>query len=238
MPTFNSQALESNLHRIPNLSEHFIYFNDDVFLGTPVSRLDFFSSDNKVKVLFEKSLSPSGPPLENETSYRRAWRNTNAFLDKLYKPEPRYRLKHAPFALRKSFIEEAEKVFPFIFESNSSHKFRSDMDYNMTNGLLQYYWYYNNKIEVGEMTNIMVSLRDDKFIEITKKNLEKIILLKINCFCLQDVMGDNSYQTKKLLNEFLNSFILIRLHGKIIKFLFDIKVKTVVIYVSRIGLFF
>jgi hypothetical protein len=40
MPTFNSLAIESVLHRIPDLSEQFIYFNNDVFLGapTPLSR--------------------------------------------------------------------------------------------------------------------------------------------------------------------------------------------------------
>ena len=32
LPTFNSNAIELNLHRIPGLSEQFVYFNDDVFL--------------------------------------------------------------------------------------------------------------------------------------------------------------------------------------------------------------
>jgi hypothetical protein len=33
LPTFSSPAIEANLHRIAGLSEHFLYFNDDVFLG-------------------------------------------------------------------------------------------------------------------------------------------------------------------------------------------------------------
>lgn len=41
LPTFNSHAIESNLHRIPHLQEYFIYFNDDVFLGAPVTPEDF-----------------------------------------------------------------------------------------------------------------------------------------------------------------------------------------------------
>jgi len=32
LPTFNTNAIELNLHRIPGLSEQFVYFNDDVFL--------------------------------------------------------------------------------------------------------------------------------------------------------------------------------------------------------------
>lgn len=41
LPTFNSNVIELNLFRIPELSEHFVLFNDDVFLTQPVSP-DFF----------------------------------------------------------------------------------------------------------------------------------------------------------------------------------------------------
>jgi hypothetical protein len=43
LPVFNSLAIETCLHQIPGLSEHFIYFNDDTFLGRPVTPWDFFS---------------------------------------------------------------------------------------------------------------------------------------------------------------------------------------------------
>nr|CAH7747605.1 unnamed protein product [Callosobruchus chinensis] len=43
LPTFSSPAIESNLHRIPNLSKRFIYFNDDVFLASPTFREDFYT---------------------------------------------------------------------------------------------------------------------------------------------------------------------------------------------------
>lgn len=31
LPTFSSHTIEMNLHRIPGLAEHFVYFNDDMF---------------------------------------------------------------------------------------------------------------------------------------------------------------------------------------------------------------
>ncbi len=37
LPTFNSRAIELNFHRIKDLSEHFVYFNDDMFINRPVS---------------------------------------------------------------------------------------------------------------------------------------------------------------------------------------------------------
>jgi hypothetical protein len=42
LPTFNSRALELNLHRIPGLSEQFVYFNDDVLLIRDTVPEDFF----------------------------------------------------------------------------------------------------------------------------------------------------------------------------------------------------
>lgn len=41
LPTFSSHPIELNLHRITGLSEHFVYFNDDIFLNAPVTA-DFF----------------------------------------------------------------------------------------------------------------------------------------------------------------------------------------------------
>ena len=42
LPVFNSNALEVNLHRIKGLAEHFVYFNDDVFIINKVKKEDFF----------------------------------------------------------------------------------------------------------------------------------------------------------------------------------------------------
>lgn len=42
LPTFSSHPIELNLHRIPGLAEHFVYFNDDFFLNAPVGPELFF----------------------------------------------------------------------------------------------------------------------------------------------------------------------------------------------------
>jgi hypothetical protein len=42
LPTFNSSAIELNLHRIEGLSEKFIFFNDDMFIIKPMQKTDFF----------------------------------------------------------------------------------------------------------------------------------------------------------------------------------------------------
>ena len=49
LPTFNSNVIELMIHKIPDLAEHFVHFNDDVFLINPVYPDDYFTSDGTVK---------------------------------------------------------------------------------------------------------------------------------------------------------------------------------------------
>ena len=42
LPTFSSHVIEMNLHRIPDLAEHFVYFNDDTFLLREFQPENFF----------------------------------------------------------------------------------------------------------------------------------------------------------------------------------------------------
>ncbi|MBX4777370.1 capsular biosynthesis protein, partial [Klebsiella sp. CVUAS 10191.3] len=37
LPTFNSRAIEVNIHKIKDLSEQFVYFNDDMLLNAPIN---------------------------------------------------------------------------------------------------------------------------------------------------------------------------------------------------------
>lgn len=42
LPTFSSHTIEMNIHRIPGLAEHFVYFNDDMFMLRPFQPESFF----------------------------------------------------------------------------------------------------------------------------------------------------------------------------------------------------
>ena len=50
LPNTNSNAIETTLHNIPNLSEHFIYFNDDFFIGKTLPFTFFFTLTGKAIV--------------------------------------------------------------------------------------------------------------------------------------------------------------------------------------------
>ncbi|KAJ6024760.1 hypothetical protein N7540_005557 [Penicillium herquei] len=50
LPVFSSSAIESNLDRIAGLSDYFLYFNDDVFLGAPIKPDDFIGPSGAQKI--------------------------------------------------------------------------------------------------------------------------------------------------------------------------------------------
>ncbi|KAG0729643.1 N-acetylglucosamine-1-phosphotransferase subunits alpha/beta [Chionoecetes opilio] len=56
LPTFSSPAIESHIHRIPGLSDNYLYLNDDVMLGSEVWPEDFFSPGPGYKVYLSWSL--------------------------------------------------------------------------------------------------------------------------------------------------------------------------------------
>lgn len=63
LPTFNSNVLEIYLHKIRGLSEHFVYFNDDMFLLDRVAPEDFFRAGKPCDMLALQAVvaNPSNP---------------------------------------------------------------------------------------------------------------------------------------------------------------------------------
>lgn len=59
LPIFNSHAIEVNLHRIPDLSEQFVYFNDDTFLLKSVSSERFFKNGKPRDIFSLNALTDS-----------------------------------------------------------------------------------------------------------------------------------------------------------------------------------
>lgn len=60
LPTFSSRAIDLNFHRIEELSEQFIMFNDDFFLTAPVKETDFFQDGLPVDVFMEYPIMCGG----------------------------------------------------------------------------------------------------------------------------------------------------------------------------------
>lgn len=158
LPTFSSHVIELNLHRIEGLSEHFVYFNDDIFLTAPVRPEDFFVDGLPCDYLEESPLTFWEGRTGNGVKM-----NDILFLDKhfdrkkmrktmkrkLYAPcDPKGMLRnlalnvvndsaffgikihHLTQTYRKSTFEQVWQVEEERLRKVCSHKFRDERDVN------------------------------------------------------------------------------------------------------------
>ncbi|MBP5529152.1 MAG: Stealth CR1 domain-containing protein [Lachnospiraceae bacterium] len=67
LPTFNSNAIEMYLHKIPGLSEKFVYFNDDMIILKKLKEEDFFLRDKPRDMLALQPVvaNPYNPVMSN-----------------------------------------------------------------------------------------------------------------------------------------------------------------------------
>jgi hypothetical protein len=129
LPTFNSLAIEANLHRIPGLSENYLYFNDDVFLGRPVTLEDFFSKATGHQVYFDGWTLPNQRTARSTTD--RAIANTQFLLDRRFKQRERRALSHVPIFYRSDIVAEVARLWRSELAATSSHRFRAADDVAM-----------------------------------------------------------------------------------------------------------
>lgn len=58
LPVFNSNAIETSIHKIPGLSRYYAYFNDDFFLGQPLD-IHNFLKEGEYTIGVETNNAPS-----------------------------------------------------------------------------------------------------------------------------------------------------------------------------------
>lgn len=131
LPTFNSQAIEAHLHRIPGISEHFIYLCDDMMFGQPMHRTDFFDFNGNPVILHRGYIlyKAKTKVTAEMPGYKAARINAHALLAKLFgraKAEKSYDLCHQAKAITKSDFESAwaNPDIARAFELTSKSRFR------------------------------------------------------------------------------------------------------------------
>ncbi len=127
LPTFNSNAIEMCLHRIPGVSRKFLYFNDDLFLGRACQPSDFTSAGTDTSY-FEKIDLPDQLDLENTSD--QACYNTLREIETLM---PGVTLTHMPGHMPQVYdrerLVELEARFPDAFARTETNRFRSPDDF-------------------------------------------------------------------------------------------------------------
>lgn len=213
-PTFNSHTIELNFHRIPELAENFVYFNDDSFLIKEVSQEDFFKNGLPRDVAILNPIVPKSYDsvsnvmvndigiINSHFSFRKSFKeNWSKWLNYRYKRLLPLNLlfqpwssvvglyqQHLPTSLLKSTMEEVWQKEPEILHETSVRKYR-DTKSDVNQWLFKEWLIMDGKFEPRNIDfgkYIMIEdIQDvDKFRRAKGKSVTKVV-------CLNDHVEDN-----------------------------------------------
>ncbi len=155
LPVFSANPIEINFHRIPGLAEHFVYFNDDMFVINTMKKEDFFvnglpremaamylltnnGEEDTFKYMLFRMIGEVNKNFNLRESIRKnplKWFNprykkhllNNFLLYRFHKLSGLY-TPHVPSSLRKSTMEQVWNTITEVMLETCTHKFRNPRD--------------------------------------------------------------------------------------------------------------
>lgn len=222
LPVFSANPIESNIHRIPGLSEHFVFFNDDMYLTAPVSPDDFFSDEGLPK--YNTALAPitterygTGHFQMNDMGIITSHFTRKEILKNGQFFSPKQGIKqivktllysnakficgfwesHLPYPLLKSTFELVWEKESDALNKTSSNRFRDPSDTNVW--LFKYWQIASGKYAVGD-----VNLGSIFYLENADNKLwDTIVSKKFRIMCIND--GYNIQNEELVRNNFINA---------------------------------
>lgn len=201
LPTFNSHAIEANLHRISGLTEQFLYLNDDVFLGRGVGPETFFTPGGAARIFPSRQRIQGGPgalPVDTAAANNRA-----VLLDRFQRTAS-FKFKHTVHAQVRSTLEDIDRDYPELVAATSAARFRSDSDLSIPSSLAHYYGVGTGRAVVSSVDYRYVDLDDPR---------AQLLLARLlwnappEMFCLNQVRSVRDGQARgAMLANFLGSF--------------------------------
>lgn len=213
LPTFNSLALEINIHNIKGLSENFVYLNDDTFIIRQTKETDFFKNGLPVDAAILDAIGITGlysyliiNSIEMINKYfdkktiiknnRLKWLNLR-YGKELYRTLALYPWEsftgivnpHLPVAYNKNTFEEVWKAEYDKLCKTSAHRFRSKDDLC---GYLMRYW----RLAKGEFSPVGINSMGKYFSIFYESDCnaicDAITKQKFNMICINDDLKDVS----------------------------------------------
>lgn len=205
LPTFNSNAIEWNIYKIPSLAENFVYFNDDTLLNAPVEPEDFFENnlpkDFKIynskiprqafdKIIFNNLLLMNSEFKQSNKhkllNIKYGWQQIRTFLclPQVFKGIPGYLDPHGPLALKKSSFEKVYKLWSKDITETVKHKFREYDDISIW--LVRYF-----QLERGNFKPRKVNFNRYYDLNDIDKIIRDLIEEKSSTICINDAKVEN-----------------------------------------------
>ncbi|GIH27783.1 exopolysaccharide phosphotransferase [Acrocarpospora phusangensis] len=200
LPVFNSHAIEAQLHRIEGLTEHFLYLNDDFFLGRPLYPETFFEGNGVTRFFPSAAQVPFA--LHEDNPVHAAGMNNRRLLEDLCGRTLTQKMKHVPYALRRSLMYELEDRFAEEFEETTRSAFRRSSDIAVVSSLAHYYGYLSGRALPGAINYTYVDL------SMRKARIKMRRMLKArehDAYCLNDTAATTPEQDAIVLR-FLEAY--------------------------------
>jgi hypothetical protein len=127
LPTFNSFAIITHLHKLPDLSDRFIYMEDDMLLGAPVTLKDFTDEEWRIRIYPRIGLSPAADT--RDSSKQSPWNlcvaRANHLLDQHYGRARRRTVNHMPLMIDRSLWADMLAEWPAVVKQTRQSRFRA-----------------------------------------------------------------------------------------------------------------
>ncbi|WP_159941485.1 MULTISPECIES: stealth family protein [unclassified Nocardiopsis] len=205
LPVFNSHAIETRLHHIPGLSEHYLYLNDDVFFGRPVTPQHFFHGNGIIKVPVSPLKIGLGSPRADETATNSASKNVRKLLEGVHGKFTTNNFLHTPLPQRRSVLLELEELFPEEFARTARSRFRAPTDIAVTSPM-----HYNHALMTGLGIPGKYSYR---YVNVSREDADRLLgdisqRRHYAFFCLNevDVPEESRDEVHRRMSDFLNHY--------------------------------
>ncbi|MGW0084049.1 stealth family protein [Streptomyces sp. NPDC003393] len=204
LPTFNSHAIESQLHHIEELSDHFLYLNDDVFFGRPVGPGHFFHPNGLTKFFMSKALIPSGEVSPSDLPVNAAGKNSRGLIAQQFGTFIAQKMKHTPHALRREVLQEIERTYPNDHWRTQHSKFRSPDDVPIASSLHHYHAFHTARATVGDLRYVYIDIGDVK----ARQRLHRLLARRdFDTFCINDtIVPEDRDAQERMVRDFLESY--------------------------------
>lgn len=184
LPGFNSHAIGTQLHHIPGLSDRYLYFNDDVFIGRPVGPETFFHGNGIAKLPFSTAQLGLGAPHPDEPAPNSAGKNVRRLMLETHGRFTVSKFMHTPHPQIRAVMEEIEERFSEDVERTARSRFRSVTDIAMGASLHHHHAYLTGRAVPGpyKLRYVDVARADAE-----ERLTELLSTRRFDFFCLNDV---------------------------------------------------
>jgi hypothetical protein len=111
-------------------------------------------------------------------------------------------MEHAPYAMRRSVLEELEREYPDVFRRTAASRFRSMEDHNIPSNLAHYYGYFTGRAIPGSIRFGYIGLA----VKDLSDRLARLLARRDrDAFCINDTFSEE--EDIEAQNELLEPFL-------------------------------